>query len=389
MMLAYQLVSNGIKAHVLERHSDFDREFRGEFAQPSLLEALNQLGLLAALSRDDRVVPIRAVRMHHRGRAFAQNLGVGGQAAGHAVHQPSLLKLLHTQCARFPGYQLSSSAPVTSFVQEDGRVRGVIVRRDGVEERIAARLVIVCNGRGSSLRKEVTAEVDQLEHPYSLLWLRFDLARRPDLCTDTLDGFITPRSYYVLYPTYGKQLQLMWRRPPQHPLDWKSPSEVLKQELLADAPAHWRPIFEEAMTDATERQMLRVMCDRLRRWWAPGVLFLGDAAHTMSPIGGQGLTIAIRDAIVAANHIVRAEQEGTAVGDAVCEAIEAERRPEVEKMQAFQVRAGKIQNSPPLVQWMLAKAVIPLMTRLQSASYLHEVQNGVTKVKVQFPVPLA
>jgi 2-polyprenyl-6-methoxyphenol hydroxylase-like FAD-dependent oxidoreductase len=38
MMLAYQLAANGISVRVFERHKDFEREFRGEFAQPSLLE---------------------------------------------------------------------------------------------------------------------------------------------------------------------------------------------------------------------------------------------------------------------------------------------------------------------------------------------------------------
>lgn len=145
----------------------------------------------------------------------------------------------------------------------------------------------------------------------------------------------------MLYPTYGKQAQRMWVRQPRHPLDWKAPTEVLKAELLADAPARWRPIFEEAMTDATERQVFHVACDRLRRWWAPGLLFRGDAAHTMSPVGGQGLTIAIRDAIVAANHLVRAHINGEELGGAMFERIEAERRPEVEKMQGAPGPRGK------------------------------------------------
>ena len=346
MMLAYMLASNGVAVRVLERHKDFDREFRGEFVQPSVVEVLEKLGVLGALRMKGCVVPIRAVRMHRGKRAFASNVGPGGGPAGQALHQPSFLALLHEQCLRHSGYRLDLGAKVDDLVEEGGRVRAVLARIDGHDERIDARLVVVCNGRNSSLRKSVHAEVDELEKPYSLLWMRFDVSERPDLYPDTLDGFVTDRAFCVLYPTYGHRVQLMWRRSRRHPLDWKSNMDILRKELLADTPAHWHPIFA-SMGDETERQVLRVVCDRLRRWWAPGVLFLGDAAHTMSPIGGQGVSIAVRDAIVAANHILA--QGRDAIDDALLATIEADRRPEIEKMQAFQVRAGGSTMRLPLL----------------------------------------
>jgi 2-polyprenyl-6-methoxyphenol hydroxylase-like FAD-dependent oxidoreductase len=236
MMLAYQLASNNVPVRVLERHKDFDREFRGEFAQPSLVDALDAIGILEPLRRDGRVMPIRAVRMHFRSHAFASNVGPGGGAAGQAIHQPSLLRAFHRACSAFPHYRLDFGATVTGMVaSEDGRITGVRARIGGNEEPIDARYVVACNGRSSVLRKSLT-DVDELETPYSLLWLRFDLAKRPELVPDTLDGFVMPRGFYVLYPTYGNCVQLMWRRPRKHPLDWKSPSATLREEILADAP---------------------------------------------------------------------------------------------------------------------------------------------------------
>jgi 2-polyprenyl-6-methoxyphenol hydroxylase-like FAD-dependent oxidoreductase len=387
MMLAYQLASNGVPVRVLERHKDFDREFRGEFAQPSLIEALDCLGILEPLRRDGRVIPIRAVRMHYRSHAFATNVGPNGSAAGQAIHQPSLLQAFHRACEPFPHYQLDFGATVTSLVaSDDGRITAVRARMGGKEESIDARYVVVCNGRSSVLRKSLTS-VDELETPYSLLWLRFDLTKRPELIPDTLDGYVMGRGFYLLYPTYGSCVQLMWRRTRKHPLDWKSPNATLKSELLADAPKHWLPIFE-GFDDETDRQVLRVVCDRLQRWHARGVLYLGDAAHTMSPIGGQGLTLAIRDSIVAANHIIEAHRKGAPLDDELSARVEAERRPEVEKMQAFQTRAGRITDAPPPAQWFMSR-MIPLVTKLQGASYLRELQHGVTDVPMKFAVPIA
>ena len=48
-------------------------------------------------------------------------------------------------------------------------------------------------------------------------------------------------------------------------------------------------------------KLLTVKVDRLRQWYRPGLLCIGDAAHAMSPIGGVGINLAIQDAVAAAN----------------------------------------------------------------------------------------
>ena len=387
MMLAYQLASNGIAVRVFERHKDFDREFRGEFVQPSAFEPLEQIGVLQKLTAAGRVTPISAVRMNRGSTVFATNIGPDGAPAGNIVHQPSFLQLMHEECSRFPSYRLDLGARVDELLTEDGRVTGVGVRMGGKQEKIATRLVVACNGRNSILRKSVGAEAAQLEEPSSVLWLRFQLGEG-DALPDTLDGFVSTKAFVALYPTYGGRAQLMWRRAKSHPLDWKSPLDVLKKELLEDTPAKWHPIVEK-LDESTEKQVLHVICDHLKSWSSPGVLFLGDAAHTMSPVGGQGLTMAIRDAVVAANHIIDAERAGTPVDEALCARIEAERRSEVETMQAFQQKAGRISDAPGPVQWILANAVIPISSMFQGEGMIKQLQRGTTEVKMKFPVASA
>jgi 2-polyprenyl-6-methoxyphenol hydroxylase-like FAD-dependent oxidoreductase len=50
-------------------------------------------------------------------------------------------------------------------------------------------------------------------------------------------------------------------------------------------------------------KLLSVTVDRLRKWWRPGLLCIGDAAHAMSPIGGVGINLAVQDAVAAANRL--------------------------------------------------------------------------------------
>ena len=57
----------------------------------------------------------------------------------------------------------------------------------------------------------------------------------------------------------------------------------------------------DELADRGRSQAADRRVDRLREWWKPGVLCIGDAAHTMSPIGGVGINIAIQDAVAAAN----------------------------------------------------------------------------------------
>src|SRR6185437_256103 len=48
-------------------------------------------------------------------------------------------------------------------------------------------------------------------------------------------------------------------------------------------------------------KLLTVAVDILKRWYRPGLVCIGDAAHAMSPIGGVGINLAVQDAVAAAN----------------------------------------------------------------------------------------
>jgi 2-polyprenyl-6-methoxyphenol hydroxylase-like FAD-dependent oxidoreductase len=107
-----------------------------------------------------------------------------------------------------------------------------------------------------------------------------------------------------------------------------------------------RGIVAKKLGGDFESQTLKVVIDRLARWHAPGLLFLGDAAHTMGPAAAQGLNLAIRDSVVAANHFLAAIAAGSPITDPVLLAIAAERRPEIEASQAGQLRAYRMVKKP-------------------------------------------
>jgi 2-polyprenyl-6-methoxyphenol hydroxylase-like FAD-dependent oxidoreductase len=83
-------------------------------------------------------------------------------------------------------------------------------------------------------------------------------------------------------------------------------------------------------------KLLTVGVERLEKWWKPGVLCIGDAAHTMSPIGGVGVNIAVQDAVAASNILANPFKEGR-LKDSDLEAVQARRMWPVHATQGIQV----------------------------------------------------
>jgi 2-polyprenyl-6-methoxyphenol hydroxylase-like FAD-dependent oxidoreductase len=164
----------------------------------------------------------------------------------------------------------------------------------------------------------------------------------------------------------------------------------LKDRLIVEAPEGYRSLVAGQFNERTERQLLKVACDRMKKWSVPGMLFIGDAAHTMSPVAGQGINLAIRDSIVTANHLLGARRQGLPWNHALLEKIERERRPEVEELQAFQVRLGYLMLGAPRWQTRLVfKHLMPLIELLGVRRYyINRVQGGKSEVEVQLPVKL-
>ena len=75
--------------------------------------------------------------------------------------------------------------------------------------------------------------------------------------------------------------------------------ETLRKEF-ADLLPEWADRIA-TLKEWKQISVLSVESSRLRRWYRPGLLLIGDAAHVMSPVGGVGINYAIQDAVVAAN----------------------------------------------------------------------------------------
>src|SRR3954454_18716861 len=138
MLLAYQLASNGVDVTVLERHPDFDREFRGELLQGSVVEQLEKAGVMRILLDRGLALPGIERRML---LGTSRRVRVPGPVErGAIVSQPGMLSVLHELCSRHPSYRMAFQTTVLDAVQKDGRVVALRSRREGTEEPVAADL---------------------------------------------------------------------------------------------------------------------------------------------------------------------------------------------------------------------------------------------------------
>ncbi len=384
MVLAYQLVSNNVPVRVLERHPDFEREFRGELLQASVVETFKRAGLFSVLLERKLALPDIERRMYVGKRRTVRV--PGPQERGAVVSQPGMLALLHELCSRYPHYQLDFGTTVLDAIQENGRVVAMKTRHNGVEGRVDGDLFIVCNGRNSHLRKSCGLETEEFESTADALWLRFDLSDAPEALPESLQVHMFGKGLVVVFqPSTGHRLHLAYSEPGDLNRLRKDLPE-LRRRLLPTLPETLRPHVERKLDERTEWQVLKILVDRVRRWHAPGVLFLGDAAHTMSPSGGQGLNLAIRDTFVAANHLLDALHVVSTPDEAVFQRIQEERQSEIDRVQAGQTRAGQMVLKPLgvlHVMFTMLGAVMRLAGKKMQGT------GGVPTVEPRYLMPLA
>jgi 2-polyprenyl-6-methoxyphenol hydroxylase-like FAD-dependent oxidoreductase len=364
MILAYQLVTNGVPVRVLERNPDFTREFRGELIQAHVVAALEGLGLLSQLA-ERGLARLNIERRMFVGLERQVTLPTGPER-GALISQPGMLGLLHELCGRHPHYRLDFATTVLDAVREGGKVVAVKTRNKGVEDTVTGSFFVDCSGRGSVLRKAVNAPVEQIASEAGVLWLKLDFSDAPEALPKGVDVHIFGHGLVVVrFATADGHLQIAYSSP-EDLVSLRKDVAELKRKLLPRLPQALRPHLERKLTADTESQIFRVALDRLRSWHAPGVLFLGDAAHTMSPSGAQGLNLAIRDSLTAADHLLRALRAGRDLDAAVLQPIEDERRTEVVTVQAGQLRAHRMCEKPLFVN-RLAFSVLGLVMAFKKA----------------------
>ena len=304
MMLGLLLARTGVRTLVLEKHADFLRDFRGDTIHPSTLEVMHELGLLEGLLRlPHQEVPRFAAKFGEREIAVADLSHLPTRCRFIAMMpQWDFLAFLAEEAQRSPHFELRMSAEVTSLIERDGRIAGVRVKDDEVD----AELVVGADGRHSSVRAHSGLQVEEFGAPMDVLWFR--LSRRACDPEATMGVFDAGRILILIYR--GDYWQCGY-------VIAKGAAEEVRRSGLPALRAGIAKLLRfladrvEELADWEQIKLLTVRVDRLRQWYRPGLLCIGDAAHAMSPVAGVGINLAIQDAVAAANILWRPLREGS------------------------------------------------------------------------------
>lgn len=307
MMLGYLLARAGIVVTVLEKHTDFLRDFRGDTIHPSTLELMYELGLLEEFLKQphDRTTQLKGFVNGHE-IVMADFTHVPTHCKFLAfMPQWDFLNFLAQQAKVYPHFRLIMGGEVKNIIEEDGAIKGVkAVTADGAID-IRAALTIGADGRGSILRKKAGLVGVSFGAPMDVLWMRIPQEQGDP---DQSGGRIQDGKILAMLDR-GDYWQCAYVIP-------KGGIEDVKQkgiENFRSAIAKIAPFLAnrtQHIGSWDDVKLLTVEVDRLQQWFRPGLLCIGDAAHAMSPIGGVGINLAIQDAVATANIVAEPLRRG-------------------------------------------------------------------------------
>ena len=300
MMLGFLLARAGVHVAVLEKHADFFRDFRGDTVHPSTLELMHELGLIDAflkLPHQEVETLTGQVGAEHLQMVDFRHLPTHCKFIA-LMPQWDFLNFLAEHGKRYTTLDLRMQAEATDLIEENGRIVGVSAKTPNGALMIRADLVVGCDGRHSTVRQKAGLASDDYGAPMDVLWFR--LSRNNSDSADTFGHFDAGRIMVML--DRGDYWQCAFVIPKGGIERTKSEGlEAFRGRIVEMSPFLSDRVGELKSWD--DVKLLSVTVDRLRKWWRPGLICIGDAAHAMSPIGGVGINMAVQDAVAAANRL--------------------------------------------------------------------------------------
>ena len=387
--LANILASRGVSTVLVERQKDFSKEFRGEGLMPSGNEVLKQIGF----NLDDvDYRKVEEINLFYKGELEA-NPEIEFLKKGELrwVSQPQLLEKLIKNASGFDNFIFYRGYKAQDLIYNEDRVDGVLIASGNHEVSIKAKVVIGFDGRTSMVRRKLKFEVKEYKLQPDVLWFKIPY---PEKFLPGSQAFFSlfPKSFLVAVPVYDEKLQVGWIIPAGSYGELrKKGQEKWIQYIKEKSPKGFADHLQKCLDEnlISDPFILKMTLDRVKKWHKKGALLLGDAAHTMNAVGGQGLNIALRDAVVCANHLVplMSGNPSTASLDNAFDAIEKERISEVRQVQEIQSRPPKfitlsefsVQLIVPILRFVFR---FNFMTSLREAT-IERMSRGFSEVKLK------
>lgn len=361
MLLGMLLASQNVKTLVLEQHHDFSREYRGEVLMPRFSKLFDEMGLLSYIKSYPHTDIRHTQILANDELLFTGDLSLVSKDYPYAIWmpQPVLLGALADKAKTYDCFDLWFDAAAQELIREEGKVVGVKIRQGEQEFEVRARLTVAADGRNSRIATMAGFTPLYSEHRFDVLW--FSLPR-PEGFGDTVKFHNTPQGLFLVAPKHPDLLQIGYMIPANGFAAYKGEAGLatLKQEL-SEGPEVIRD-FAHNLTDLKPFHPLKAMVCYMKEWEQDGLLLVGDAAHTCSPMGAVGVSIACETAAVAAGVIVEA-LENNDVSAARLSKVRHLREPVVKQVHGIQHKMGEIAVAKSRVRFNLFRILMRVVTK--------------------------
>ena len=359
LTLALLMARSGVRVAVVERSRSFEREYRGEILQPGAMSLLDDLGVLGG-ARERGCHEHSRFRVVERDRTL-MDIEYRRLPAPHncllSIPQRHVLEELLDQCHRHDGFSYHGGTKVNGLIGDGGRITGVTTDDPGTAV-INAQCVVAADGRYSKTRRLAGITSTRLDvFDYDVLWLKLPAHGEP---VDDVQVFRADGPPVLLYSSVPDSIQLGWTLPHKgYAALAEQGIDHIKERLVRAIPERFAGALDSEINRLADMSLLDVFSGSADSWAADGLVLIGDSAHTHSPIGAQGINLAIQDAVLLHPLLVESVRAKDASA-AFLGRFEAARRPDITKVMRLQ----RMQSRMMLSRSRVAATVRPKAMRV-------------------------
>lgn len=296
-LLGCMLARRGIEVVLAERQATVERTFRGETLVSAAITALRALGFGPALE-EHGYLEVQGMRMSLEGSHVmdVDYERMKTKARYVDMPQPGLLRIINESASQEPTFTYLAGAAMTDLVEEDGEVVGATFKMpDGSHTTIRSRLVIGADGRFSKVRKVSGLEATITPMDRDVLW--FKVPRPADW--GGWAEFVVDRDRHVIaMPSFPNWLRVAHNLPKHGLGELRHAGLDSFKEGVARLIPRLGPLMDEHLETWNDTSYLEIFTAHLDSWARDGLVLVGDASHTCTPILGQGVNLSIQDAVL-------------------------------------------------------------------------------------------
>ena len=209
---------------------------------------------------------------------------------------------------------------------------------------VRAGVLVGADGRFSRTRRLAGIDPGRLEaFGQDVVWFKL---RAPGRAVGRVRIHRAAGQALLVYDSHPDRLQIGWTVPHG---GWRQVTargvDAVKRDLKAALP-QYADLIEDQVGELRDLTLLDVFAGRARTWARDGLVLIGDAAHTHSPIGAQGINLALQDAAVL-HPILLAALRGDGTGREVLARFEEARGADIDAVFRLQVRQAKAMLGRP------------------------------------------